>query len=158
MFFWVWERECGALKTMQLNLNDSVLSLTRGDHGSKIWLNSGAQSVISDQWSPTCMFGLHSCHSNNYQLIHKAKKKKEPPTCMLGLQTPCSQNLPSRSKSPFSLKTRFLRCSYQTVAYLKFINKRTLHQSSSSSWLNLYSRSFSLNLALCLEFKGKARP
>ena len=45
---------------------------------------------------------------------------------MLGLQTPCSQNLPSRSKSPFSLKTRFLRCSYQTVASLKFINQKLI--------------------------------
>ena len=45
---------------------------------------------------------------------------------MFGLQTPCSQNLPSRSKSPFSLKTRFLRCSYQTVASLKLINQRVI--------------------------------
>ena len=48
---------------MQLTLNDSVLSLTSGDHGSKIW---------------TCMLGLHSCHSNYYQLIHKAKKETLP--------------------------------------------------------------------------------
>ena len=47
---------------MQLTLNDSVLSLTSGDHGSKIW---------------TCMLGLHSCHSNHYQLIHKAKKERK---------------------------------------------------------------------------------
>ena len=44
------------------------------------------------------MFGVLAwCFSKD------SKKSKHLHTCMLGLQTPCSQNLPSRSKSPFSL-------------------------------------------------------
>ena len=72
-----YERECCDITHNATDHNDSVLSLTSGNHGSKIWLNSGGHSVISDRWSPTCMFGLHSCR------LYPPRKKTKPISCFL---------------------------------------------------------------------------
>ena len=62
---------------MQLTLNDSVLSLTSGDHGSKIWLDSGGQSVILiTEHVPACLACIVVIVTiiNSYLKAQKEKK------------------------------------------------------------------------------------